>query len=124
MPSIWRGRPRRSESAMASERRDRVTVSAPQPGAGHRPGMVARIVASVLLILTVGVALFFGIIMVAIVFGVAIVLLSVLAVRTWWWRRKIGLNMGSRHHESDVGVTVDGEYTVQRSERDTDDRHR
>ena len=92
---------------------------------GRPPGLAARVLVLLLVAVSVVVALFFGVIIIVIVIGIAFILFIFLYARTWWLRRKLGLNVRPRHQRrpNDDGVTIEGEYTVERSDEDNRDEH-
>ncbi|MGH8397874.1 MAG: hypothetical protein ACRETA_06485 [Gammaproteobacteria bacterium] len=86
-------------------------------------GPIARLLTTLLLIAVGVIALFFGAVIVAILIGVAAILFIVLYLRAWWLRRKLGLNLHPPHHSHmhDEGTTIDGEYTVENSDKNKPD---
>ncbi|MHB8423918.1 MAG: hypothetical protein ACYDB9_02010 [Gammaproteobacteria bacterium] len=89
------------------------------------PGLVARVLVLLLVAVSVVVALFFGVIIIAIVIGIGLILFVFLYARTWWLRRKLGLNVRPRHQRraNDNGITIEGEYTVEHPDEDNRDEH-
>ncbi|MGA9855269.1 MAG: hypothetical protein WBR29_08355 [Gammaproteobacteria bacterium] len=77
-------------------------------------GPFARLLTSLLLIAAGLFALFFGAIIIAILIGLAVILFFILYLRSWWLRRKLGLNVHPHHTrgKQESGVTIEGEYTV------------
>lgn len=77
-------------------------------------GPITRVLVSLLLILVIAVAVFFGLIFLVVLAGVLMILFVIFYVRTWWLRRRLGLNVRPRPQQpGDGGVTIDGEYTVE-----------
>ena len=80
-------------------------------------GPITRVLVSLLLILVVAVAVFFGLIFLVILAGILMILFVIFYVRTWWLRRRPVIHAHPRpQHQRDGGVTIDGEYTVEDAE--------
>lgn len=97
------------------------SLRARQPQPQHNP--FARLLASLLLIAVGAIALFFGAVIIAVLIGLAAILFIFLYLRAWWLHRQLGLNVHphrsrKRHH---TGVTIEGEYTVQDSDKKSRD---
>lgn len=81
-----------------------------------------RILVTVVVIAAACVVVFLGAIVMAVVFGVGLLLLIAFYVRLWWIRRRLGLDLRPRHPRRTGGNTLEGEYTVERDEPPDDGR--
>ncbi|MGA9853339.1 MAG: hypothetical protein WBR15_10465 [Gammaproteobacteria bacterium] len=90
----------------------------------NKKGLVARILITLLLVLAGAVALIFGVVIVAVLLGAAVILFIFLYLRNWWVRHKLGLNVRPKHHAHthEDGATIEGEYTVAEPDDDKSDR--
>lgn len=69
-------------------------------------------------------ALVFGLALAVILLGAALLFFSFLYLRTWWMRRRLGLNVHPSHtHDQRRGETLEGEYTVHRSDKNGQGGH-
>lgn len=77
---------------------------------------IARLLAGVVAVLAVAGALFFGIIVLAVVLGLGLIMWLLLWLRMWWLGRRGGPgparpDAGARRGDDD-GEVIDAEYTV------------
>ncbi|HEX5340077.1 MAG TPA: hypothetical protein VFX47_04290 [Gammaproteobacteria bacterium] len=80
--------------------------------ATQESGPLRRLLVAVAVIAAACVAVFLGAIVMAVVFGVGLLLFVAFYVHLWWVRRRLGLDLRPRHPRRTRGHTIEGEYTV------------
>ncbi|HET7922295.1 MAG TPA: hypothetical protein VFM15_06030 [Gammaproteobacteria bacterium] len=87
----------------------------------HESGPLRRLLMAAAVVAAACVVVFLGAIVMAVVFGVGLLLLLAFYLRLWWIRRRLGLDLRPRHPRRTGGSVIEGEYTVER-ETPADDR--
>ena len=80
-------------------------------------GMFSRLLSALILFAVFAVSLFLGTVLFLVVLGTLTLLFIVFCLRFWWLRRKL---KAQPPRERGGGVTLEGEYTVERSAKDRD----
>ena len=78
-------------------------------------GLISRLLSPVLLVAVLLLSLFLGLFVLLTVLGAGLVLALVLYARAWWLRRRL---VPQPRPERRGGVTLEGEYTVSKPDRD------
>ncbi len=95
------------------------------PASGRPRGPIARLLLALLAVLLFVVAAVLGTLIFVIALGLITIVATVMAIRVWWWRRRIGrnrTNTAGRRSARQGGEILDGEFRVLDSSRDH--RHR
>lgn len=80
-------------------------------------GAFQKFLAAVLVALGLGVALFFGVLLLAVALAAALALLLASYLRLWWLRRRTGRAAPGSDSPHAGGMTIEGEYIVKKRER-------
>lgn len=94
----------------------------PAPNSRIEGGWLSKIVTAVLLAAIAAIALLFGVILLVVLLGAALIFFGFLYLRAWQHRRRLGLKLKPKHRHAQ-GITIEGEYTVHEHDGSKRDDH-